>query len=104
MGGILSTPVAPVQSNEAQINANLASIEQNNLLLSQMEESRVVEARANEAHSETLRELELRDAQAEAERLEREQRSSRGNRDLLFMNALGVEDDEDEDMLLLGGG
>ena len=104
MGGLFSPPISPVQSNEAQLQANNSAIAQNNLLMTQMQGSQETHSKANEAQAETLREIELRDAQAEAERTERENRVKRGKRDLLFMDAMGVEDDEDGNMLLLGGG
>ncbi len=104
MGGLFSAPTAPVQSNEGYMALAEQQRVQNELLMTQQVESQSAQRAADEAQSEQLREIEIRDAEAEAEKTERETRAKKGKRDLLYASATGVEDDEEDGMLLLGGG
>lgn len=98
-------PVAPVQSNTGSFAPMMASMEQNNLLLQQMQQTQEMQMSADMAEAENLRELELREAEAEAEQSERALRMSKGKRDLLYNTALGVTDDDEQEsgLLALGG-
>lgn len=105
MGG--STPVAPVQSNAGELMMARELARQNDLLYQQSERTAAEQAQADEAAAENMREIAIRDAKAEAERVDREHRAAKGKKDLLYKNALGV-DEEEEDLsngsfLKLGG-
>lgn len=104
MGGLFSAPQAPIQSNEGAMKLAEAQMEQNQLLMNQQLQADDAQRLADEAASENLREIEIRDAEAQAEKDEREQRMATGKKDLLYGSAMGiVDDDDDDDMLLLGG-
>lgn len=96
-------PVAPIQDNSAQIMLMQQSLQQQELLMQQMTISNESRYEADYAAAQNLKEIELRDAMAQAEKDEREDRIKKQKRDLLYMNAIGVDDDEEDDMLLLGG-
>lgn len=101
MGG--KTPRAPVQSNEGQYLVAQQMARQNDLLYKQSQETAMQQQEADNANAERLREIEIRDAEAKAEAEDREARAKKGKRDLLYRNAVGVQDEEDSNMLLLGG-
>ena len=106
MGGLFSAPVAPVQSNEAQLLLVEQQTRQNDLLYSQAKDTAEQQRQADDAAATQLREIEVRDAEAAASAKEREDRAAKGKKDLLYKNALGVQDEEDElgdGMLKLGG-
>jgi hypothetical protein len=107
MGGLFSpTQVqAPIQSNEAEMLMAKAQMQQNELLAAQNAAYLEEQTQADEAAADRLREIEIRDAEAQKEADERKARMEKGKRDLLFRTALGTKDDTEEDnMLLLGGG
>lgn len=103
MGGLFSTPEAPVQSNEAQLMMVKEQQRQNDLLYAQQQREIAAQAEADEAAAENLRMIEVREAEAQAEADEREARAAKGKKDLLYRSALGVDDEEESDMLKLGG-
>ncbi len=106
MGGLLSAPVAPVQSNEAQMMMVQEQKRQNDLLYAQAEQTAQEQSQADEAAAENLRQMELRDAEAEAEKKERDDRAAKGKKDLLYRNAVGVAGEDDAlggPLLKLGG-
>jgi len=103
MGGLFSAPVAPIQSNEAQLMMVREQSRQNDLLQAQHQETLKEMEEANDAQNDRQRALELREADAAAAKQEREDRIAQGKKDLLYYNALGVEDEEEDSMLKLGG-
>ncbi len=104
MGGLFSQPSTPVQSNEAQLMMAQETKRQNDLLYAQAQETATQQGEADEAAAQNLRELDIRDAEAQAETDERDARMKKGKKDLLYRSALGVEDDNDAGtMLKLGG-
>lgn len=104
MGGLFSTPSAPVQSNEAQLLLVQEQTRQNDLLYAQQQQTMTEQAEADDAAAENLRMIEVRDAEAQAEADEREARAAKGKKDLLYRSALGVEnEDESGSLLKLGG-
>ena len=103
MGGLFSAPVAPIQSNEAQLMMVREQSRQNDLLQAQHQETLKEMQEANDAQNDQQRALELREADAAAAKQEREDRIAQGKKDLLYYNALGVEDEEEDSMLKLGG-
>ena len=106
MGGLFSSPeiVMPVQSNDGQMMLAEQQMRQNELLAEQQRSYAAAQTEADAAKAEQLRELEMRDAEAEQKRKEAEEIAKKGKRDLLYRGAVGVEDDTDSNMLLLGGG
>jgi len=102
-GGSVVAPVAPIQDNSAQISLMEEYRRQNEMYLEQLKQSNEAEIQSDLAAQENLKEIEAQRAKEEAERIEREKRIKKEKRDLLYMNALGVEDDDDDPMLLLGG-
>ncbi len=103
MGGLFSAPTPVVQSNEGVMMMAQAQMKQNELLMGQQAKADEAQRTADEAASENLREIEIRDAEAQSEKDERAARAKKGKKDLLYASAVGVSTDEDEDMLLLGG-
>ena len=103
MGGLFSAPTPVVQSNEGVMMMAQAQMKQNELLMGQQAKADEAQRTADEAASENLREIEIRDAEAQSEKDERAARVKKGKKDLLYASAVGVSTDEDEDMLLLGG-
>ena len=104
MGGLFSTPVAPVQDNSAQLMMVQEQARQNDLLYAQQERTMQEQGEADDAAAENLRMIELRDEEAKAESEEREARAAQGKKDLLYRSALGVEEDEESGGLLKLGG
>lgn len=105
MGGLFSGPVAPVQSNEAQLQMVNEQRKQNDLLYAQQATNRIEQQQSDDAEAENLRMLEIREANADAEKQERGDRMRKGKKDLLYRNALGTNDDNKETgtMFKLGG-
>ena len=110
MGGLfgggsepMAAPLAPVQSNAGQFAMMGNQGQQQDLMMMQMQQTQEMDAKAAEAAAEQLREITLREADAAKEKTERDKRMKKGKRDLLYGTALGIEeDDEENDMLLLG--
>ncbi len=103
MGGLFAAPQQPIQDNSAQLLLAEEAKRQNDLLYAQQQETATQQAEADDASAEQLRQIEVRDAEAQAETDERAARMKKGKKDLLYRNALGVEDDEESSMLKLGG-
>ena len=105
MGGLFSTPQTPVQDNSAQLMMAQEAARQNDLLYAQAQQTAREQGEADEASAQNLREIEVRDAEAQAEQDERAARAKKGKKDLLYRSALGVEDDEENigNLLKLGG-
>ncbi len=104
MGGLFSTPAAPVQDNSAQLMMAQETARQNDLLYAQAEESAAKQREADTASADSLRAIKVRDAEAKAVTDERAARAKKGKKDLLYKSMLGVEeDDKDSHMLKLGG-
>ncbi len=104
MGGLFSAPTPVTQSNEGVMMMAQAQMKQNELLMGQQAKADDAQRVADDAAAENLREINIRDAEAEAEKDERAARAKKGKRDLLYASAIGVADDDEDDMLLLGGG
>jgi len=112
MGGLFESDsprepmVTPLEYNAGAFGTGLdaSTAMQQNLMLSQMATSNKMEMAAADAAAEQLREITLRDAEAERDKIERDRRMKKGKRDLLFGTALGVDNEEDDEdsMLLLG--
>ena len=108
MGGLFSSPEAPVQDNSAQLTMIQQQSEQNQMLMQQQNMTMQQQQEADKAMMEQSSELAIREAQEKAERVEREDRMRKGKKDLLYKNAIGVQDEEEEDelgqgLLKLGG-
>ena len=104
MGG--STPVAPVQSNEAQLMMVEQLRQQNEMAAKSASRALSEQQQADDASADQMRELKLREAEAAAQAQEREDRIKKGKKDLLYRNAIGVQDEEDQlgdELLKLGG-
>ena len=106
MGGTTTVvaPVAPIQDNSAQL---MLMEQANDQALRTLEAQQGAESdqwEADMAASENLRMIEIRDAEAQAETEERDRRIAKGKRDLLYMNAMGVDEEDDEnEMFKLAG-
>ena len=108
MGGKSSTTYIPYQ-RAADNSAQLATMNQmfQQQQIYQDEQRRNLEKqyqfKADEAAAENLRETQIRQAEADAEKEERERRAKKGKRDLLWNTYVGLADeDEEDDFLLLG--
>ena len=103
MGG--STPVAPVQDNSAQLLLLEQMAKQQELSYKQYQDTQKQQSEADEAAAENMRQLSIREAKAKAEAEERAARAAKGKKDLLYRNALGATDDEEDNggFLKLGG-
>lgn len=108
MGGLFgSTPEAPIQDNSAQLQMLQQQSEQNIMMMEQQRLTMQQQQEADAAMTEQQSMLAQREAQEEIERNEREDRMRKGKSDLLYKNALGAIDEEEEELgsglLKLGG-
>jgi len=109
-GGLFSSPpaipapVAPVQDNTAELMLMQQQQRQNELLMQQQQKQMDKEYEADVATARQLKELQVQQAKEAAEAAEREKRAKKEKRDLLYRTAVGVEEDDDDDNLLWLGG
>ena len=104
-----------VQDNSGQINSSLMEMnqmagmqaEQNALMMQQYQQTALEQNEANAASMEQESMLAAKEALEAAELEERRYRMAKGKKDLLYKNALGASDSDDEEedqpMLKLGG-